>query len=70
MPSILLVSAVSIFIAPPAMPTDYCVVFNVISESAGQKVEGAWITRLGFILFGLGVMWISSALKSINRAQA
>ena len=62
-PSLLIISAILIFTAPLAMPDDYSFISNVISESAAQRVEGAWIARLGFILFGLAVMWQSIALR-------
>lgn len=69
-PSLLAISAILIFIAPLAMPDDYSIVSNVISESAGQRVEGAWIARLGFICFGLGVMWLSISRRSQWAAGA
>jgi hypothetical protein len=62
-PLLLIISALLIFTAPLAMPDNYSFVANVISESAAQGVEGAWIARLGFILFGLAVMWQSMALR-------
>ena len=29
------------------------------SESGAQGISGAWLARLGFLLFGLAVLWIS-----------
>jgi len=63
-PALLAISASLIYLAPLAMPPDYSVISNVISESAGQKVEGAWIARLGFIFFGLTVMWLSASSRT------
>lgn len=67
----LLASAGLLFLlAPLAMPSNYSWVSNSISESGAQQLTGAWVTRLGFLSFGLGViltalvswtMWKSAA---------
>jgi hypothetical protein len=49
-------SGLLFLLAPLAMPTDYSWVSNSISESGAQKLTGAWVTRLGFLSFGLGVI--------------
>lgn len=41
------------------MPTDYSWTAHFVSESAAQGVEGAWLARLGFFLFGMGVLWLA-----------
>jgi hypothetical protein len=38
------------------MPADYSWVSNTTSESAAQGVQGAWMARLGFVLFGMSVI--------------
>ncbi|MFP9193123.1 DUF998 domain-containing protein [Natrialbaceae archaeon A-CW1-1] len=44
------------------MPADYSWIAHTTSESAAQRVDGAWLARLGFLLFGFGVIWLA-ALK-------
>ena len=56
---LLICSAFCIFIAPLAMPFNYSWLSNSISESGAQGLHHAWITRLGFLLFGLGVLWLT-----------
>jgi hypothetical protein len=56
-------SAVALAVAPLVVPGDYRGVSQSISESAGQGVSGAWVARAGFVLFGLGVIWIAATLK-------
>ena len=53
---LLLISGVLFLMAPLAMPADYSWVSNSISESGAQGLTGAWVTRLGFICMGLGVL--------------
>ncbi len=53
-------SAIAIAAAPAIMPVSYSWVVHSISESAGQNVQGAWLARTGFLLFGLAVLWLSS----------
>lgn len=53
-----LVGAATAFaFAPLVVAEDYDWVRNSISESAAQGVEGAWLARSGFLLFGLAV-WL------------
>ena len=61
----LLVSAVLVALAPLVMPSDYSWVSHSISESGAQGVGSAWVTRMGFLLLGLGVILVS--LASIDR---
>jgi hypothetical protein len=49
-------SGLLFLLSPLAMPADYNWVSNSISESGAQQLTGAWVTRLGFISFGLGVI--------------
>lgn len=46
-------------VTPFAMPASYSWTEHGISESAAQGIEGAWVTRTGFILFGLAVLWLA-----------
>lgn len=49
-------SAAALAIAPMLMPHGYDWISGTISESAAQGVNGAWVARLGFVLFGLSVL--------------
>ena len=57
-PLVLLLSALSLGLAPRAMPDGYSWILHSTSESAAQGLTGAWVARLGFVLFGLGVLWL------------
>jgi hypothetical protein len=61
---LLILSAAAIVAAPLAMPPGYSWVSHAISESAAQGQQGAWVARLGFLLFGFSVL----LLASIRRA--
>ena len=56
---LLAVSALFVALAPFAMPDAYSWRSNAISESAAQGLPGAWITRLGFVCFGLAVLGLT-----------
>ena len=51
-------SLVVLALAPLFMPDSSSAVCHSISESAAQGVEDAWVARLGFLIFGFGVIWI------------
>jgi len=55
-----IVSATSLFLAPPLMPEPYSWITHTISESAAQGVDGAWLARFGFTMFGLAVIWLAT----------
>ena len=55
---LVLAALVALAVAPTAIPDSYSWVEHGISESGAQGVEGAWVTRFGFILYGLGVLAI------------
>lgn len=59
----LLLSAVALALAPRLMPAGYDWLRHTTSESAAQGVPGAWLARLGFLLFGLSVVWIASQAR-------
>lgn len=49
-------SLAAVAIAPTLMPDSYSWVEHSISESAAQGVPGAWLARLGLLLFGFAVL--------------
>ena len=56
---VLLAVALFALVTPFAMPASYTWTEHGISESAAQGIDGAWVTRTGFILFGLAVLWLA-----------
>ncbi len=53
-------SAVATVLAPLLMPDSYSWIRHTVSRSGAQGVDGAWLARLGFVLFGLGVIWMAA----------
>jgi hypothetical protein len=53
-------SAIALGLAPALMPGDYSWLTHGTSESAAQGVSGVWLARLGFVLWGLAVLWLAS----------
>ncbi len=45
-------------LAPLALPPSYSWVELGTSEAAAQGVEGAWVARMGFVVFGLAVLGV------------
>ncbi len=45
-------------LAPLALPQSYSWVELGTSEAAAQGIAGAWVTRAGFVLFGLAVLGV------------
>jgi hypothetical protein len=41
------------------MPAGYSWLTHTTSQAAAQGLNGAWLARLGFILFGLAVIWLA-----------
>jgi hypothetical protein len=62
---LLAASALFIFLAPLVMPPSYLWLSNSISESAAQGLHNAWIARLGFLSFGMGVLWLALYRRSV-----
>jgi hypothetical protein len=59
-PAVLLVVSAGLLVAAPAVIGDsYSWVEHSTSESAGQGVDGAWVARTGFMLFGFAVLWLA-----------
>lgn len=61
---LLIVSAAALLAAPWLMPEGYSWIKHTTSESAAQGLNGAWLARLGFLAFGLGVLWIAGHKQS------
>jgi len=59
-----LISILLLLYAPNLMPESYNWIEHTTSESAAQGISGAWMARLGFIIFGMAVLWQSQLLKS------
>lgn len=57
--ALLLASAMCIFVAPLALPQAYSWRAHAISEAAAQGLHAAWITRLGFVFFGVAVVGLA-----------
>lgn len=55
----LALSVLALGLAPRLMPPSYSWVVHSTSESAAQGVQGAWLARLGFLTFGLTVVWMA-----------
>jgi hypothetical protein len=59
---LLLLSALALLLAPLNMPDSYSWLRHTTSESAAQGIQGAWLARLGFLIFGLAVLWLVERL--------
>lgn len=57
----LIVALTSLALAPLALPASYSWVEHGTSEAAAQGVDGAWVARLGFLAFGVAVLWLTTA---------
>jgi hypothetical protein len=53
-------SVLGLAVAPLVVPADYSWIAQTTSEAAAQGVDGAWLARLGFLLFGLAVVVLAS----------
>jgi hypothetical protein len=61
---LLAAALVAFGLGPFLLPESYSVVEDGISESGAQGIEQAWPTRLGFIAFGLAVVWLTAVRRS------
>lgn len=59
----LAISFAALLLAPLHMPAGYSWLSNTTSESAAQGVPGAWLARLGFLIFGLTVIGMAHHLR-------
>ncbi len=55
-------SVAALVAAPLALPASYDWVEHTTSESGAQGLEGAWLARLGFVLFGLAVLAVAGRM--------
>ncbi len=62
---LLLASFLALLLAPTQMPASYNWLHHTTSESGAQGVTGAWLARLGFLLFGLAVLGETAVLHKI-----
>jgi hypothetical protein len=62
---ILFLSMAGLLFAPLLMPQDYDWVSNAISEAAAQGIHGAWLARLGFVLYGMAVIWLTASQRGV-----
>lgn len=49
-------SLLALALAPLLLPASYSWIDHTTSESGAQGVEGAWLARAGFVLFGVAVL--------------
>ena len=59
----LLCSVLALLYAPVLMPASYHWLAHTTSESGAQGLEGAWLARLGFFLYGFAVLLLALALR-------
>ena len=62
---LLVASFLALLVAPTQMPASYDWLRHTTSESGAQGIAGAWLARLGFLLFGLGVLGETAVLYKI-----
>lgn len=60
---VLLCSLLALLFAPLLMPASYDWIRHTTSESAAQGIHGAWLARLGFMLYGLAVLVLAMAQR-------
>lgn len=61
----LVASATALLLAPTLMPGSYSWPSHTTSESAAQGVDGAWLARLGFVLFGLSALLLVTVRRRV-----
>ena len=59
----LLYSVTALLYAPLLMPSSYHWLTHTTSESAAQGIEGAWLARSGFLLYGFAVLLLTLAFR-------
>lgn len=64
------VSAVALAAVPAVLDESYSWVEHTTSQAGGQGVHGAWMARLGFVLFGLAVIWLAHRKAWVWRQPA
>ncbi len=61
----LLLSVVLMALAPLAVADTYSVLFNTLSESGGQGVQGAWVFRSAVVVTAVSVLLLISASQPV-----
>lgn len=56
-------SAIALALAPLFMPPTYSWLEHTTSESAAQGLDGAWLARTGFLIFGFAVIATSLTVR-------
>lgn len=56
-------SALMLALAPLGLPAGYSWLSHTTSQSAAQGVSGAWVARVGFVLFGVSVLVLTVARR-------
>ena len=62
--AVFVASIAALLVAPTVMPESYSMLLHGTSETGAQGIEGAWVARLGFLLFGLGALWVANVARS------
>lgn len=62
---LLAIAAASLLAAPVFMPASYSWLAHTTSESGAQGVAYAWVARLGFLAFGLAVLWLAAVSRTV-----
>ena len=52
-------SALALALAPLVLDSSYSWLKHTTSEAGAQGVDGAWLARTGFVLFGVSVLWVT-----------
>ena len=60
-------SLVCLALAPTLMPDSYSMISHSVSESAAQRVDGAWLARYGLLLLGFAVLLIANLGRDWGR---
>lgn len=55
----LVLAAAAMMLAPLVLPETYSWISHTTSEAAAQGVDGAWLTRTGFLLFAFAVLTLA-----------
>ncbi len=63
-------SALALVLAPSVLPESYSWVEHTTSEAGAQGVEGAWLARTGFVLFGVAVLAMAALPPSAWSVSA
>jgi hypothetical protein len=58
---LLVLSLIVTLIAPVLLPEGYDWRVHTTSEAAAQGLQGAWLMRAGFLLYGFAVLWLALA---------